>query len=112
MYIAYVSFALGAAGTAAGFTLGVVPYFRGQLDVSRYDEFFLGSVAIGTIAGFIVGAFNGSKWFRASEVSPLIQRRMLAYMQRRNSDARGVPQRTINAASLRKLIGSRAPRQI
>ena len=112
LYIACVAFTFGAAGTAAGFALGVVPYYRAQFDLPQYDGFFAASVALGTLVGFVVGALNGPKWFRAAEVSPLIQRRMLAYLQRRNAESRGVPQRTINTSSLRRLVGSPPPRKV
>jgi len=110
MYIACVAFALGVAGTAIGFTVGVLPYFRMTFDLTQYDWFFLASIAVCTGAGFIVGVLNGAKWYRASEASPLIQRRMLAYMHRRSSDDRHIPVRSMNAASLRSLLGS-SPRQ-
>lgn len=107
MYVACISFALGVVGTAIGFTLGVMPYFREQLDFSQYDWFFVACVTLGAVFGFIIGVANGARWFRATEASPLIQRRMLAYLHRRGYDGRGVPQRTMNTISLSGLLGSR-----
>ena len=106
IYIACVSFALGAVGTAIGFTFGVVPYFRSAA-FGRYDWFFASCVGAGAVAGFIVGVANGARWFRASEASPLTQKRMLAYLRRRGLDVRGVPQRTLNSTTMRSLLGSR-----
>jgi hypothetical protein len=106
LYITCVSFALGVAGTAVGFMFGVMPYFR-SADLSQYDWFFSTCIAIGAFAGFLVGFANGARWYRATEASPLIQRRMLAYIHRRNHDGRGVPQRTLNGSSLRSLLGTR-----
>jgi len=108
LYIACVAFALGAAGTAIGFVFGVVPYFRFN-DFTRYDGFFATCVGIGALAGFVVGMANGARWYRRSEASPLIQRRMLAYLHRRGLDGRGVPQRSVNTVSLRSLLGARRP---
>lgn len=83
-----------------------MPYYRAA-DVSQYDWFFASCVALGAIFGFLIGVANGARWYRASEASPLIQRRMLAYLKRHEGDARGVPQRTLNGASLRALLGPR-----
>jgi len=106
LYVAAVSFALGVAGTALGFFLGVVPYFRVN-DVNKYDWFFATCVGIGALAGFIIGVVNGARWYNATEASPLIQKRMLSYLHRRCVDARGVPQRTFTGSTLRSLLGSR-----
>ena len=106
LYVACVSLVLCVAGTAIGFTFGVVPYFRAA-DLAQYDWFFTSCIAVGACVGFLVGFANGARWYRASEASPLVQRRMIAYMQRRGLDARGVPQRTVNNHSLRALLGTR-----
>ena len=106
LYVACVAFSLGAAGTALGFALGVVPYFR-VTDLSQYNWFFATCVGIGALAGFVIGVANGARWYRANEASPLVQRRMLAYMQRRGLEGRVVPQRTLNGTTLRALLGSR-----
>lgn len=106
--MAAVAFSLGVAGTAIGFAFGVVPYFRSS-DFSQYDWFFASCVGVGAFAGFVVGVANGARWYRATEASPLIQRRMLAYLHRRGLDGRGVPQRSVNDATLRSLLGARRP---
>jgi hypothetical protein len=106
LYVAFVAFFLGVAGTGVGFAFGVVPYFRSS-DFSQYDWFFASCVGVGAFAGFVVGVANGARWYRATEESPLIQRRMLAYLHRRGLDGRGVPQRTVTGATLRSLLGSR-----
>jgi hypothetical protein len=107
MYIAFVAFALGAAGTAIGFAVGVVPYFKATFDLTQYDWFFLSSISVCAVLGFIVGIANGARWYRATEASPLIQRRMLAYMHRHATDERGTTAvRTLNAISLRSLLGT------
>jgi hypothetical protein len=107
MYVACVAVALSAAGAAIGFTFGVVPYFREALDFSKYDGFFGWSVLIGALVGLTVGMANARKWYRAAEASPLLQRRMLAYLQRRGSNERGVSVRSMNVISLRSLMGAR-----
>lgn len=107
LYTACVAIALAAAGSAIGFTFGVVPYFRETIDFSKYDGFFGWSVAIGAMVGLALGVLNAQKWYRASEAPPLLQRRMLAYLQRQRSDERGVPVRSVNVISLRSLMGSR-----
>ena len=94
LYVACVSFALGAAGTAIGFTFGVVPYFR-AVDASRYNVFFAACIAAGAFAGFVVGLVNGARWFRADGATPVGQRRMMSYLRRRDFDERGLPQRTV-----------------
>lgn len=106
LYVAFVAFFLGVAGTGVGFAFGVVPYFRAA-DFSQYDWFFGSCVGVGAFAGFLVGVANAARWYRAAEESPLIQRRMLAYLHRRGLDGRGVPQRNVNATNLRSLLGSR-----
>jgi hypothetical protein len=106
LYVAFVSFALGVAGTAIGFTVGVVPYFRSMVDLTRYDGFFLASILVCTSAGFIIGLANGAKWYRALDASPLSQKRMLAYMHRRNAADRDAGVRSLNAAGLRQLLGN------
>jgi hypothetical protein len=111
MYIACVSFALGVVGTAVGFAFGVVPYFRATLDLTQYDWFFLTSIAICALIGFVIGVLNGGRWYRKTEASPLIQRRMLAYLERRGSDARGVTVRSVNTISLRSLLGTKRQQQ-
>lgn len=108
MYVAAVSFALGVAGTAIGFSVGVLPYFRATLDMSQYDWFFASSLAICTATGFIVGVLNGAKWYRSTEASPLIQRRMLAYMERRAATEAATGVRTVNVVTLRSLLGKKA----
>ena len=108
LYIACVSFALGVAGTAIGFTLGVVPYFRAQLDFSQYDWFFVTCVGIGTLVGAIIGAAFGPRWYRATEANPIVQRRLLSYLKRRQ-DTRVTAQRTIGTISLQSLLGKRTP---
>ena len=109
-YIAVVAFALGVGGTAVGFMFGVIPYWHTR-SVGRYDGFFLTCCLVGAFAGFVVGVVNGARWYRAAEASPLVQRRMLTYLHRRGVDARGVPSRTLNAASLRSLLGQSRSRQ-
>jgi len=106
LYVACVAFSLGVAGTAIGFVFGVVPYFR-TLNFSHYDWFFATCVGAGALVGFAVGVANGARWYRATEASPLTEKRMLAYLHRRGLDGRGVPQRTMNDATLRSLLGSR-----
>jgi hypothetical protein len=106
LYVACVAFILGVAGTGVGFAFGVVPYFRSS-DFSQYDWFFASCVGVGAFAGFLFGVANGARWYRSTEESPLIQRRMLAYLHRRGLDGRGVPQRSVNGATLRSLLGSR-----
>lgn len=85
-----------------------MPYFR-SAELTQHDWFFASCIVVGAVVGFLVGFANGARWYRASESSPLAQRRMLAYMQRRGFDGRGVPQRTLNNISLRALLGSRRP---
>lgn len=106
LYVAFVSFALGVAGTAIGFTVGVVPYFHSMRDLTRSDGFFLTSILICTAVGLIVGLINGAKWYRALDESPLAQKRMLAYMHRRNMAERDTGVRSLNTASLRQLLGN------
>jgi hypothetical protein len=106
LYVACVSLLLCFVGTAIGFSFGVVPYFR-SADVSQHDWFFTGSIVVGACVGFVVGFANGARWYRATEATPLVQRRMLSYLQRRGLDARGLPQRTMNNHSLRALLGTR-----
>lgn len=101
-----MAFLLGVAGTVIGFAFGVVPYFR-SANFTQYDWFFATCVGVGAFAGFLVGVANGARWYRKAEESPLSQRRMLAYLHRRGLDARGVPQRSVNDATLRSLLGSR-----
>jgi hypothetical protein len=108
LYVSFVCAFLCFAGGAIGFTLGVVPYFRITLDVSQYNGFFVACVGVGAMAGIAVGIVFGPKWYRATEASPLVQRRMLAYMRRKNLDGRYAGQRTMSAASLRQLIGNSA----
>ena len=110
LYVAAVSFALGVAGTAVGFLLGVIPYFH-TFNVTRYDGFFIACCLGGAVLGFFVGAANGARWYRSAEASPLVQRRMLTYLHRRGLDGRGVPQRTLNTASLRSLLGQSRSRR-
>jgi hypothetical protein len=105
LYVATVAVALACAGGAIGFFVGVVPYFRLTIDVSRYDGFFLACVVIGAVAGAIVGLAFGARWYRTTEASPLVQRRMLAYVRRKNLDGRFGAQRTMANVSLRNLIG-------
>jgi hypothetical protein len=107
MYVACVAFALGAAGSAIGFTFGVVPYYRDTIDFATNDWFFVVSVLIGALIGLVVGLANGQRWYRSAETSPLLQRRMLAYIKRRGVDGRGVPQRSLDSVTLRNLIGTR-----
>ncbi len=109
-YIATVSFALGMAGCAVGFTFGVIPYFRVS-NFARYDGFFATCCIVGGLLGFFVGVANGARWYRSAEASPLAQRRMLTYLHRRGLDGRGVPQRTLNNAALRNLLGQNRARR-
>jgi len=71
----------------------------------------VGCVTIGALVGAVIGAMQGPKWYRAAEASPLIQRRMLAYMRRRGTGSGVIPHRTMNAISLRRLLGSRRSAQ-
>ena len=102
-YVACVAFVVGAAGTAVGFTFGVVPYY-GATDASTHDRFFAMCVVVGTLSGFIIGLANGVKLSRASRPSATTQKRLLSYMRRR-SDGR-TPQRTIHRINVRP-IGQR-----
>jgi len=111
MYVAAVAFSLGVAGTAIGFAVGVIPYFRAALNPSQYDWFFLTSLGVCTVVGFIVGVANGARWYHATEASPLIQRRMLSYMQRKSAEENTTGVRTLNAVSLRSLMGTKRAAQ-
>jgi hypothetical protein len=64
-------------------------------------------MAVCAAIGFVVGVANGARWYRASEASPLIQRRMLAYMERHAADERPTGVRTLNAISLKSLLGTK-----
>jgi hypothetical protein len=107
IYIACVSFVLGVAGTIVGLVLGVAPYYRSGH--STADWIFVTCVAAGTLIGLIVGIANGPKWYRASESSPLAQKRMLSYLRSKDLDSRYASQRTLNRVSLQALIGTRKP---
>jgi len=77
--------------------------------MAGYDWIFATCVAAGTLIGLIVGIANGPKWYRASESSPLAQKRMLSYLRRKDLDSRYASQRTLNRVSLQALIGTRKP---
>jgi len=99
-YVACVAFVIGAAGTAVGFTFGVVPYY-GATDASTHDRFFAMCVGVGTLIGFLIGLANGVKLSRASRPSATTQKRLLSYIRRRG-DSR-IPQRTIHRINVRPL---------
>ena len=99
-YVACVAFVVGAAGTAVGFTFGVVPYY-GATDASTHDSFFAICVGAGTLLGFLIGLANGVKLSRASRPSPTTQKRLLSYIRRRVEGR--IPQRTIQRISVRPL---------
>jgi hypothetical protein len=99
-YIACVAFIVGAAGTAVGFTFGIVPYY-GATDASIHDRFFAICVAVGALIGFLIGLANGVRLSRASQPSSTTQKRMLSYIRRRG--AGDVPQRTLHRISVRPL---------
>ncbi|HYK52735.1 MAG TPA: hypothetical protein VEV38_04325 [Candidatus Eremiobacteraceae bacterium] len=99
-YIACVAFIVGAAGTAVGFTFGIVPYY-GATDASVHDKFFAVCVAVGTLIGFAIGLANGVKLSRASQPSSTTQRRLLSYIRRRGNG--NMPQRTIHRISVQPL---------
>lgn len=82
---------------AVGFTFGVVPYY-GATDASAHDKFFAICVGAGTLLGLIVGYLNGMRLSRASQASPSTQKRLLAYLRRRETR---MPQRTINRITVR-----------
>lgn len=99
-YVACVAFVVGAAGTAVGFTFGIVPYY-GATDASAHDRFFAICVGLGTLLGFLIGLANGVKLSRASRPSPTTQKRLLSYIRRRADGL--MPQRTIRSFSVRPL---------
>ncbi|HEY7995088.1 MAG TPA: hypothetical protein VID24_12825 [Candidatus Eremiobacteraceae bacterium] len=99
-YVACVAFVIGAAGTAVGFTFGVVPYY-GATDASTHDRFFAMCVGVGTLIGFLIGLANGVKLSRASRASATTQNRLLSYIRRR-SDSR-IPQRTLHRINVQPL---------
>jgi len=99
-YVACVAFAVGVAGTAVGFTFGVVPYY-GATDASAHDRFFATCVIVGTLIGFLIGVANGLRLSRASRSSATTQKRLLSYIRRRSAGS--VPQRTIHRISVRPL---------
>lgn len=99
-YIACVAFIVGAAGTAVGFTFGIVPYY-GATDASVHDKFFAVCVVVGALIGFAIGLANGVRLSRASNPSSTTQKRLLSYIRRRG--AGNVPQRTIHRITVRPL---------
>ena len=99
-YIACVAFIVGAAGTAVGFTFGIVPYY-GATDASVHDRFFAVCVVVGALIGFAIGLANGVKLSRASQPSSTTQKRMLSYIRRRG--AGNMPHRTIHRISVQPL---------
>lgn len=99
-YVACVALVVGAAGTAVGFTFGVVPYY-GATDASTHDRFFALCVGVGTLLGFLIGIANGIMLSRASRPSLTTQRRLLSYIRRR-ADGR-MPQRTLHRINVRPL---------
>lgn len=99
-YIACVAFIVGAAGTAVGFTFGIVPYY-GATDASVHDKFFAVCVIVGALIGFVIGLANGVKLSRASKPSSTTQKRLLSYLRRRG--AGNVPQRTIHRITVQPL---------
>lgn len=92
--MACVAFVVGAAGMAVGFTFGVVPYY-GATDASAHDRFFAVCVGLGTLLGIVVGFVNGARLAKASQTSPLVQKRLLAYLRRRGETR--TSERTIRA---------------
>lgn len=99
-YVACVAFVVGAAGTAVGFTFGIVPYY-GATDASTHDRFFAVCVLVGTLIGFLIGLANGVKLSRASRPSATTQKRLLSYIRRRGDNR--MPQRTIHRINVQPL---------
>ena len=104
-YIACVAFVVGAAGMAIGFTFGIVPYY-GATDASAHDKFFAVCVGAGTLLGILIGFVNGMRLSRAAQTSPMVQKRLLAYLRRRGESQ--LPQRTLHRISVRP----HGPRQV